>query len=284
METEHGGKTEETRGREESGSTEGVLGQISEFLVPLRGFLTRAALLFGGGFILAWIFREDLTALLRWPLISAFPEQRADTILLRVMDLFMVHVKICVYVSLFALGPVLLLDGWSLLRRVAREKGGKIGWFAPLVSVFLFFLGLGFAFVVVLPYAFRFLVAYSLGGAGVFVGEQAAGMDWLQVSMKEHVSLTMGMVLAFGLGFQAPLVMSVLARTGLVRAADFARWRGVALVVLAVASAVLTPPDPWTMVLLLLPMYVLYEFGIVWARLVGKRKMKTREESAGKSE
>lgn len=236
-------------------------------LAGLRVFIMRSAILFAAAFVTAWIFRETLTGWLRAPLLAAFPEAGADTVLLRVIDAFMLHVKLCFFAALLVVVPFALYHIWQRVRAI-RGGGAHSSRVVWLAMVLLFYLGVAFAHQVALPAAFSFLVEYSLSGEGLFFAtEEPVALDILQVSMREHVDFTMKLLLAFGIGFESPIIMLLLAGAGLVTPQGFARNRGIALVVLAAASSMLTPPDPWTMLLLLVPLYILYEFGILLAKL-----------------
>lgn len=247
------------------------------FLEHIKKELLRAAVVFLLAFIAAWIFRNDLAVLVKWPLVSAFTVKAAqDTILLRVIDMFMLHVKICLYVSFLIVIPFMSLSIWLKFRKFLRERARWFVELVPFLGIMLFFFGVAFCYTIVLPFAFKFLAAYSIDDGASFLGNAGNNIttDYLRVSMREHVSLTMGMLLAFGAGFEAPLVMALLSGLGLVDPGIFAKNRGIALVILAVSSSILTPPDPWTMLLLLGPLFLLYESGILAARLVAPGKIR----------
>jgi len=243
-----------------------------EWKSPLRGetldvFKKYLMISLGGfvvAFVIAWAFRNELTTIIKWPLIQAFPEKGADTIFLRVIDAFMMHVKICFYFSLLLVLPFLSFNfvNKSYARFLPADKNS--GFRTGIFMIALFYLGVSFAYLVAMPAAFDFLVQYSMDDAGVlFDGTAMELTDSLQVSMREHIDLTMKMLIAFGVGFEAPLAMLVSVRLGISTPEKFARYRGVAVVVIAMFSSLLTPPDPWTMLLLLGPMYALYELGIL---------------------
>ncbi len=251
-----------------------------DILVPLRAFLLRFVGLFSLAFVGAWMLRRDLTGLVRWPLVAALPQGDDGTVLLRVIDAFMVHVKLCFYVALLLVVPYLAVFIWSEVRRRTGVTGRWNRLLVPLSAISLFFVGVSFCYWVVLPAAFGFLVQYSVEGGGVIVPSEALGAaDLLQVSMREHVDFTMKLLIAFGVGFESPLIMGGLARLGVVSSAQFAAKRGVALVGMAVVASIMTPPDPWTMMLLLGPLMLLYEIGIWTARVVGKQRDDDSESS-----
>ena len=242
---------------------------LLSLLVRLKPILIRSLILLVVFFAIGWAIREELTALIKWPLLRSLPPEGAETILLRVIDAFMVHVKVCFYFSCLAVITYLTFTLFTKPATSPERRNGFNDYLIPLAMVGRFFLGVGFAFVVALPAAFDFLVSYSMEGGGLFfgTGDSSAG-NVLQISMREHVSLTMKMLIAFGLGFESPLAMLAISRSSFVTSEDFARHRGLALIVLAAASSILTPPDPWTMLLLLGPLYALYELGIFLTRWV----------------
>ncbi|RJO66661.1 MAG: preprotein translocase subunit TatC [Myxococcales bacterium] len=248
------------------------LRQVLPSREALRTTALRAAAVFFLSFVVAWIFRDPLTALIRWPLAAGSPDAAVQTIFLRVFDAFFIHMKLCAYVAFLPTLPYLVFRLWRLARAGFAARGAQLGWGPPFALLGCFLAGLAFALVVALPMAFRFLVGYSMEGEGIFLGRgDPSASDLLQVSMSEHVSLTMDMLVAFGVGFQLPLAMALLARMGLVSSRAFAARRGEALVGLAVFAAVLTPPDPWTLFILLVPLMALYEAGIRLGRLAERR-------------
>jgi len=238
-----------------------------QLITGLKSLLKRTALLFGVVFTLAWLVREELMALVKWPLVAVFPEVGANTIFLRVNDAFIVDMKLCFYVALIAVAPVLVMAAWKASLKRWNGKAATEPSSAPVIMIVLFFVGILFAFLVALPAAFGFLVAYSMEGEGyLFTGGSLPTGDVLQISISEHVSFTMKLAMAFGFAFQSPVVMVMLAKMGLVTSTNFAKQRGVALVVMAIGASFLTPPDPWTLLLLLGPLMALYELGIHLAR------------------
>jgi sec-independent protein translocase protein TatC len=131
----------------------------------------------------------------------------------------------------------------------------------------LFYLGVATAYFLVIPLGFRFLIHYSDSNLGLLTS--LVVQSRLTLSLSEQVAFTQRFLLVFGFVFQTPLFMALLSRLGLLSATFFARYRRHALVLCFVAAAVLTPPDPLTMVGLALPLVLLYEVGIQLARLVG---------------
>jgi sec-independent protein translocase protein TatC len=242
---------------------------LAPYLVAAKRVLFISLGLFAVTFVIVWIFREELTILVRWPLVKAFPNHGADTILLTIIDSFMMHIKLCFFTALAILAPYWLWIIWKAIRSKQQADVNRISPLLLIGMIVLFYAGVAFAYVIALPAAFEFLVGYSMAGEGIIFASQATeSANFLQVSMREHITFTMKLLLAFGIGFEAPVIMLLLARTGLVSPQTFVEKRGIAIVVLAVVSATLTPPDPWTMVILLVPLYILYEFGILLSKAI----------------
>jgi len=237
----------------------------------LRSMIFSSLAVFAVSFVLFWTIRMELTELLKAPLVQAFPDKGADTIYLRVIDAFMAHLKLCFYFTLLVIIPFLTVRVWFKAMRTL-EVGKFTVLITPLFLTFWFYLGFGFALFGAMPVIFQLLVSYSMDAGGVLVGdENAQALDYLQISVKEYVEFSMQLAVSFGLACEAPFLMAVLSRVGIFTAAQYRRNWGVAFIVLAMVASLLTPPDPWTMLMLLVPLYALYEFGIVLSWLVGKR-------------
>ncbi|MAB79073.1 MAG: twin-arginine translocase subunit TatC [Planctomycetes bacterium] len=171
---------------------------------------------------------------------------------------FLFRLKVCLYLALIIGAPVLLWQLWLFIAAglYDREQRGVLVYF-PL-SLFAFLVGVGFGYKVMVPYAIYFLNQGSIDFA------------FPTFSAASYLKFFASLCLALGVVFQLPLVMSFLARAGMVEASTLASFRGHFIVGAFIFAAVLTPPDPFTQAMMGVPLIVLYEVGVLAARLVTK--------------
>jgi sec-independent protein translocase protein TatC len=168
--------------------------------------------------------------------------------------------KVAFYVGLFAAMPVVLYQIWAFVAPglYRREKRFAV----PLLvsSVVLFYCGVVFAYFVVFPVMFTF-----------FVGTVPAGAEYTP-EIGEYLSFVLTMFFAFGLAFEVPVAVVLLVLTGLVKLEKLGENRGYVVIGIFILAAFLTPPDAISMVIMALPMWLLYEGGLVMARLMQKMR------------
>lgn len=129
-----------------------------------------------------------------------------------------------------------------------------------LGSIFLFYLGASFCLWITLPYGTKFLLGF-----------QNQNLEAI-ISVRKFISFCLAFIFGFGIMFELPLVMVLLGRVGLVQRSVFTRYRSYAVLIIAIIAAVLTPtPDAFNMMLMAVPLYILYEIGIIGMRAWGKR-------------
>ncbi|MBI4238816.1 MAG: twin-arginine translocase subunit TatC [Deltaproteobacteria bacterium] len=175
-------------------------------------------------------------------------------------ETFRMSVQIALMAGLIVVLPYLFAEAWHFLRPGLRARERR--WFGIIVGsgTLLFFLGAGFAYAVVTPLVLRFFWQYS-----VHLGITPS---WTVAHYIEFVLSNMG---AFGLAFELPLVVAMLAAFGIVSAATLVRTRRYAIFLICVLSAFLTPPDAVSMALMAIPLLLLYEGSILLARCVAAK-------------
>jgi len=177
--------------------------------------------------------------------------------------------------------PIIGFQLWQFVAPglYAKEKSAFLPFL--LASPVLFLIGASFAFYAVLPLAFDFFLGYqNLGpdGAEALDGPSAVGITFLG-TIDEYLGLTMKFVLAFGLTFQLPVLMTLLAKADLISAKALTSTRKYAVVSILMLAAVITPPDVVTQIIMFTVVYGLYEISIVLVKIVDrKREAQLREE------
>ena len=249
-------------------------------LEELRTRLLRSLIALAIGFGAGWFVRHDLLYLLKRPLLSALPPESRHTILLGLTDKFFLDLKLAFYGGLFLVLPYLLYQVWAFLAPALYPHEKRLAKRGLWALLGFFALGMIFCYLVVLPVGFAMLVPYSMGvDETPFLADllPIAGRtpDLLQIALPDYIDFVGTFILAFGLSFELPLVIFSLDRIGLVGAAWFAKQRRFAVVVIFIVAAILTPPDPGSQLSMALPLCLLYELGILAARLSPKKTAKT---------
>lgn len=168
---------------------------------------------------------------------------------------FNLHLSISFWAAIIATVPFILLQMWLFIKpALSQEMIGKFGGGVAFVSL-LFFVGVAFGYFVIAPLAINFLTNYSFD-------EQITNM----IATNSYISTVMNISLAGGIAFQLPFLVRVLAGVGVLSADDMRKYRRVAIAAIVIASAILTPPDLFSQVLLIIPLLALYEMSIIIAK------------------
>jgi sec-independent protein translocase protein TatC len=204
-------------------------------------------------------FANRLYTWLAEPLVRRLP-QGAHLIATQVASPFLTPLKLAFYVALFVSMPVIVYQLWAFVSPGLYRHEKRLARPLLAAAVFLFYCGCAFAYFLVLPAAFRFLTAVT-----------PAGVE-MMTDITHYLDFVMLVFFAFGLCFEIPVVQVIVAAVGVVSVAQLKSWRRYAIVASAGVAAVITPPDITSMLLLLVPMTLLYELGIVAVRLLVKPK------------
>jgi len=198
-------------------------------------------------------FAPELFELLRQPL-AAVPDQQM--IVIGPLEMFITYLKLSVLAGLFIAFPWVLLQIWWFIAPGLYQHEKR--WVAPFVLLgTIFFVGGGaFAYLVVLPMGFEYLVA--------MVPESVA----TQFSVAIYFSLVVRLLLAFGVVFELPIIMCLLSAVGIFGPQAYASVRKYWVVVAVAVAAFLTPPDPFTQMMMAIPLVLFFELGILGSKLL----------------
>ena len=257
---------------------------LIEHLAELRQRLIYSFIAFIIGMIICFTIWNPIFDFLTHPLCSAMAlrgHSDCGLILIKLQEGFFVAISISLLGGLVLSFPII---GFQMWRFVApglykTEKNA----FLPFIvaSPFMFFLGASFAYYVVTPLAFDFFLGFQQTGSvldGEDVDNAAAGIAF-QGSAQEYLSLTIKFIVAFGMCFQLPVLLTLMGKAGLVSAEGLGNVRKYAVVAILVLAALVTPPDVITQVILFVVVYGLYEVSIfLVSRVEKKREQKLREE------
>ena len=234
---------------------EGVHGTLIEHLVELRTRIIRAALAVLIVFLVLFPWSRDWYALLAEPMIAALP-QGVQMIATDVVGVFLVPVKVTLMLAFLIALPVVLWQVWAFIAPGLYQHEKSLAVPLMLASLGLFAAGMAFAYFVVFPSVFGFMVAIA-----------PEGVAWM-TDIDKYLSFVLTTFLAFGITFEVPVVVIVLVRMGIVSLEKLRAWRPYVIVGAFVIGAIFTPPDVMSQVLLAVPLWLLYELGIVLAQFV----------------
>ena len=255
---------------------------LIEHLAELRTRLINSAVAFVVGMILCFTVWNPIYNFLTQPLCGALAASGQDCglIFIKLQEGFMVAIRISLLGGFILAFPMI---GYQMWRFVApglyrQEKNAFLPFL--IASPVLFFIGAAFAFYVVTPLAFDFFLGFQQGSVPGEGGvESDVASIAFQGSAEEYLSLTMKFIIAFGLCFQLPVLLTLMGKAGLVSAEGLKSVRKYAVVGILVLAAVVTPPDVITQVILFTVVYMLYEVSIQLVAMVeSKREAALRAE------
>ena len=230
-------------------------GTLISHLLELRNRLVRAFAAVFLIFIPAALFRNEIFETLARPMIQQMP-QGSSLIATGVMSPFATPFKLAFFFSLFVAMPWILYQIWAFVAPGLYRKEKRFA--VPLLfsSILLFYLGTFFAYKFVFPMAFHFFTTSTPDGVR------------MMTDINSYLDFALTMFFAFGIAFEVPVVVVLLTLTGLVTVEKLSAARGYVIIGIFVAAAVLTPPDPLSQILMAIPMWLLYEGGLVMARIL----------------
>ncbi len=240
-------------------------GSLISHLLELRNRLLKAAIAVIVAFVPCAFFANELFTLVSKPLVEQMPKG-SSLISTSVVGSFLVPIKLALFVALVIAMPVILFQLWAFVSPGLYKKEKRFA--VPLLasSIVLFYVGVTFAYFLVFPLAFKFLIA-TMPSVGTYTPDISSFLGFATM-----------MCLVFGLAFEIPVATILLLWTGIVRIGTLTQNRGYVLIGITAIAAFITPPDPVSMMLMAVPMYLLYELGIFVARFMLKDKLAAQAE------
>jgi len=236
-------------------------------LEELRDRLIKCFVAVAVGFVISYFFKEKLFDILIKPLIDVM-EQGETLIYTGLPEAFFTFLKVSFLSSLIVTSPVIIYQFWMFVAPGLYTKEKKLLLPIIFLSSFFFIGGSLFGYFVVFPYGFQFFLGFAT--------ETIRPLP----SMKEYLSFSAKLLLAFGLVFELPLVITFLAKLGIVSVDFLKKNRKYAVLLFFVGAAIITPPDVITQVMMAIPLMGLYEISIIGARIFGKKASKEFEEDS----
>ncbi len=247
---------------------------FTEHLSELRDRLIRSAIAVFVGFCIAYFFKEELFEILTAPLVKAIGDSKnTQMIFTGLPEAFFTYMKVSFIAGVVVSTPVLFYEFWMFISPGLYRKEKK--YFLPIVllSVFFFIIGSSFGYFIAFPYGFKFFLEFSTDTIHAML------------SMKEYLSFASMLLLAFGFIFELPLVLAFMARMGLVTVPFLQKNRKYAILIIFIVAAVLTPgPDVISQLMMAVPLMILYEIGIIGAKMFGKKPDSDLEQEPDSTE
>jgi len=235
-------------------------------LIEMRDRLLRAVIAVVVLFIVLFPWAQDLYALLAKPMLESLP-QGGQMIATEVTTPFFVPIKVTMMTAFLLALPYVFYQAWAFVAPGLYQHEKRIG--VPLVisSVILFLLGMAFAYFLVFPVVFGFIVGVAPEGVAVMT------------DIGKYLDFVMTLFLAFGITFEVPVAVVLLVKMGMVSIAKLREIRPYVVVGAFVVGAIFTPPDIISQFMLAIPMWILYELGIVVAAMITKPKPESDSDS-----
>lgn len=246
---------------------------LLEHLIELRGRLLWCLVGFVIAFLVCFYFAQPIFDFLSAPLLKAMQDNKVSEQQLRVIytdvtEVFFTQVKVACFGAAFVAFPLIASQIWMFVAP-GLYKHEKNAFLPFLVATpIMFLIGAAFMFEVILPLALHFFLHYQRAGGDGTLSVQ------LEAKISEYISILMRLIIAFGVCFELPVLLSLLAKVGVVSAQTLKDKRRYAIVIVCVVAALFTPPDALSMLSLAVPMILLYEVSIWLAVLIEKKRDK----------
>ena len=245
-------------------------GTLISHLLELRNRLMRAMIAVVIALVPCIYYQNKLFTFVARPIREKLTKG-ATLIATGVMSPFTTPLKLAMFLAIFTVMPYILYQVWAFVAPglYKHEKRFAIPLLAS--SVVLFYLGIAFAYLVVFPHVF-----------GYFASSTPEGVTWM-TDINSYLDFAMQMFFAFGLAFEVPIAVVLLVITGIVQLDKLKKNRGYVLVGVFIVSAMVTPPDALSQCVMAIPMYALYEAGLIMAAILYNMRQKelARQESGG---
>jgi len=239
-----------------------------EHLTELRSRLVKSIIYLFIFFIICYFFAENIYNFLIAPYAEAVKEDDVSRrmIFTALHETFITYLKVAFFAAIFISSPLILTQIWKFVAPglYKNEKKALLPYLIATPTLFL--LGGMLVYYLIMPLAIKFFLSFE-------TSVQAGTLPiQLEAKVNEYLSLIMRLIFAFGISFQLPVLLSLLARVGFIDSEYLKKRRKYVIVIIFALAALLTPPDPITQIGLGIPLLILYELSILSVRIIEKKK------------
>ena len=237
-------------------------------LVELRKRLINSFICLLFFFLFCYYFSEYIYGFLVDPYAQAVKDggEGRRLIFTALQETFITYLKVSFFAAFFFTSPFILIQIWKFIAPGLYENEKSAIMPYLVLTPILFILGGALVYYLVMPLAIKFFLSFESSGINTRLPIQ------LEAKVNEYLSLIMKLIFAFGLSFQLPVILSLLARIGMVDSIFLKKRRKYVIVIIFASAAILTPPDPITQIGLAIPLLILYELSIFSVKIIEKKK------------
>ena len=237
-------------------------------LTELRSRLVKSIICLFFFFVICYFFAENIYGFLVEPYAEAVKDDEVNRRLIftALQETFITYLKVAFFAAMFISSPIILIQIWKFIAPglYKNEKRALLPYLIATPTLFL--LGGMLVYYLVMPLMIKFFLSF----------ETSAQINSLPIQLEpkvnEYLSLIMRLIFAFGISFQLPVLLSLLARVGFVDSEYLKKRRKYVIIIIFVVAAILTPPDPITQIGLGIPLLILYELSILSVKIMEKKK------------
>ena len=239
-----------------------------EHLTELRSRLIKSIIYLFCFFIVCYFFAENIYSFLINPYAEAVKDDDLNRrmIFTALQETFITYLKVAFFTAMFISSPIILIQVWKFVAPglYKNEKTALLPYM--IATPVLFLLGGMLVYYLIMPLAINFFLSFETATSSNSLPIQ------LEAKVNEYLSLIMRLIFAFGISFQLPVLLSLLARAGFINSTYLKKRRKYVIVIIFSVAALLTPPDPITQIGLAIPLLILYELSILSVKLIEKKK------------
>jgi sec-independent protein translocase protein TatC len=237
-------------------------------LAELRKRLIHSLIFLSILFVICYYFSEYIYGFLVDPYAEAVKNDQINRRLIftALQETFLTYLKVAFFAAFFITSPFILIQIWKFIAPGLYNHEKKAIMPYLVVTPILFLVGGMLVYYLIMPLAIKFFLSFESVGINTNLPIQ------LEAKVNEYLSLVMKLIFAFGLSFQLPVVLSLLARVGVINSAFLKDRRKYVVVIIFAAAAILTPPDPITQIGLAIPLLILYELSIFSVNIIERKE------------